>query len=50
VHVSVKDDKLAFELAPAPPKVKPKRKKKAAAKKTAPDKPDAADAEGKSED
>ncbi|HEX9805870.1 MAG TPA: ATP-dependent Clp protease ATP-binding subunit ClpA [Alteraurantiacibacter sp.] len=50
VHVSVKDDKLAFELAPAPPKAKPKRKKKAAAKKTAPDKPDAADAEGKSED
>ena len=50
VHVSVKDDKLAFELAPAPPKAKPRRKKKAAAKKTAPDKPDAADAEGKSED
>ena len=35
VHVSVKDDKLAFELTPAPPKAKPKRKKKPAAKKDA---------------
>ena len=32
VHVSVKDDKLAFELTPAPPKGKPKRKKKAGSK------------------
>ncbi|RIV86578.1 ATP-dependent Clp protease ATP-binding subunit ClpA [Aurantiacibacter zhengii] len=33
VHVTVKDEKLAFELTPAPPKAKPKRKRKAAAKK-----------------
>ncbi|WP_338242076.1 ATP-dependent Clp protease ATP-binding subunit ClpA [Aurantiacibacter hainanensis] len=35
VHISVKDDKLAFELTPAPPKGKPKRKRKSTAKKTA---------------
>ena len=39
VHVSVKDDKLAFELTPAPPKSKPKRKKAAAKKKPAAKKP-----------
>jgi ATP-dependent Clp protease ATP-binding subunit ClpA len=34
VHVSVKDDKLAFELTPAPPKVvKPKKAKPKASKK-----------------
>ncbi len=34
VHVSVKDDKLAFELTPAAPKpVRPRKPKKAAAKK-----------------
>ncbi|ANU06717.1 ATP-dependent Clp protease ATP-binding subunit ClpA [Paraurantiacibacter namhicola] len=39
VQVSVKDDKLAFELAPAPPKSKAKKaKKKPAAKKKAPSK------------
>ena len=43
VHVSVKEDKLAFELTPAPPKAKPKRKKKAAARKTAPETPAADD-------
>ncbi|KLE34348.1 ATP-dependent Clp protease ATP-binding subunit ClpA [Aurantiacibacter luteus] len=32
VHVSVKDDKPAFELTPAPPKEKSSRKKKAAGK------------------
>ena len=32
VHVSMKDDKLTFELTPAPPKAKPKRKKKPSAK------------------
>ena len=44
VHVSVKDDALAFELTPAPPKTRPKRKtaakKKPAARKAAPKKPD----------
>jgi len=40
VHVSVKDEKLAFELTPAPPKTKPKRKRKPAAKKAAPKKPE----------
>ncbi|MXO65679.1 ATP-dependent Clp protease ATP-binding subunit ClpA [Altericroceibacterium endophyticum] len=35
VHVSVKDEKLAFELTPAPPKVsKAKKRKKPAAKST----------------
>ncbi|MXP26501.1 ATP-dependent Clp protease ATP-binding subunit ClpA [Altererythrobacter indicus] len=35
VHVSVKEDKLAFELTPAPPKVsKPRKRKKPAAKTT----------------
>lgn len=33
VHVSVKDEKLAFELTPAPPKSKPKRRGKVPAKK-----------------
>ena len=33
VHVSVKDEKLAFELTSAPPKTKPKSRKKSAAKK-----------------
>ena len=57
VHVSVKDGKPAFELTPAPPKTKPKRKppakKKAAAKKPAAkkappkSKPDADASEGK---
>ncbi len=45
VHVSVKDDKLAFELTPAPPKAQkasaPKRKRKPAAKKAEPKKPEA---------
>ena len=44
VHVSVKDEALAFELTPAPPKTKPKRKaatkKKPAAKKAASKKPE----------
>ncbi|WP_374407186.1 ATP-dependent Clp protease ATP-binding subunit ClpA [Pelagerythrobacter sp.] len=47
VHVSVKDGKPAFELTPAPPKARPKRKvKKAAAKKTRPDADANEDAEG----
>jgi len=49
VHVSVKDEKLAFELTPAPPKQVKKRKpaaKKAATKKAAPKKPDAKAGEG----
>jgi len=49
VHVSVKDDKLAFELTPSPPKQVKKRKpaaKKPAAKKSAPKKPDAKAGEG----
>ncbi len=56
VHVSVKDDKLAFELTPAPPKVVKKRKpaaKKPAAKKAAPPsnaKTDDSSARDKSED
>jgi ATP-dependent Clp protease ATP-binding subunit ClpA len=41
VHVSIKDNKPSFELTPAPPKVKPKRKvpakKKATARKEAPE-------------
>jgi ATP-dependent Clp protease ATP-binding subunit ClpA len=41
VHVSIKDGKPAFELTPAPPKVKPAKKaatkKKTAAKKEAPE-------------
>ncbi|APE27544.1 ATP-dependent Clp protease ATP-binding subunit ClpA [Aurantiacibacter gangjinensis] len=45
VHVSVKDDKLAFELTPAPPKGKPKKKaapkKNPATSKSEPKKPDA---------
>lgn len=46
VHVSVKDGKPAFELTPAAPKAKPKRKaKKAAAKKEA-SKPEADASEG----
>ena len=44
VHVGVKDDTLAFELTPAPPKSKPKRKKKATpAAKKASDAPTATD-------
>jgi len=42
VHVSVKDDALAFELTPAPPKTKPKGKvstKKKPAVKKAPEAP-----------
>jgi ATP-dependent Clp protease ATP-binding subunit ClpA len=42
VHVSMKEERLAFELTPAPPKVVKKRKpapKKPAAKKPAPKKP-----------
>ena len=35
VHVSIKDDKLAFELTPAPPKVSKQPKRAKAAKKTA---------------
>ncbi|WP_120076266.1 ATP-dependent Clp protease ATP-binding subunit ClpA [Aurantiacibacter odishensis] len=48
VHVTVKDEKLAFELTPAPPKTKPKRKRKAAAKKADTKKPEtpAADKDG----
>jgi ATP-dependent Clp protease ATP-binding subunit ClpA len=34
VHVSVKDEALAFELSPAPPKVKLAKKAVAAKKKT----------------
>ncbi|OCC24018.1 ATP-dependent Clp protease ATP-binding subunit ClpA [Croceicoccus estronivorus] len=33
VHVSIKDDKLSFELTPAPPKVSKPKKRKAPAKK-----------------
>ncbi len=43
VHVSLKDDKLAFELTPAPPKAKPKRAKKKPAAKKAPETPTAED-------
>ncbi|MXO68847.1 ATP-dependent Clp protease ATP-binding subunit ClpA [Altererythrobacter marinus] len=49
VHVSVKDGKPAFELTPAPPKARPKRKaaKKPAAKKGEADKaPDASEGAG----
>ncbi|GAA5046172.1 ATP-dependent Clp protease ATP-binding subunit ClpA [Erythrobacter westpacificensis] len=48
VHVTVKDEKLAFELTPAPPKTKPKGKRKAAAKKADTKKPEtpAADKDG----
>ncbi len=48
VHVTVKDEKLAFELTPAPPKIKPKRKRKPAAKKADTQKPEtpAADKDG----
>ncbi len=41
VHVTVKDERLAFELTPAPPKGKPKRKRKPAAKKVEGQKPEA---------
>ena len=42
VHVSLKDGKPAFELTPAPPKARPKRKpKKVAAKKSDAGKPQA---------
>jgi len=47
VHVSLKDDKLAFELTPAPPKAKPKKAKKKPAAKRATETPTAED---KSED
>ena len=54
VHVSVKDGKPAFELTPAPPKAKPKRKppakKKSAAKTATRKKPDADASEGKDGD
>jgi ATP-dependent Clp protease ATP-binding subunit ClpA len=40
VHVTVKDEKLAFELTPAPPKGKPKRKR-TSAKKAEGQKPEA---------
>ena len=58
VHVSVKDEKLAFELTPAPPKVTRKRKppakkaaaKKPAAKKSAPKKKPAAKTSNKKDD
>ena len=46
MHVTIKDGKPSFELTPAPPKTKPKRKpaaKKPAAKK-APPKKDEGDA------
>ena len=50
VAVTMKDGKPAFELTPAPPKAKPKRKpaakKKAATKKPAPKKPEADASEG----
>ncbi len=36
VHVSLKDDQPAFELTPAPPKVKATKKKKPAARKSRP--------------
>ena len=47
VHVSLKDDKLAFELTPAPPKAKPKKAKKKPTAKRATETPTAED---KSED
>jgi len=47
VHVSLKDDKLAFELTPAPPKAKPKKAKKKPTAKRAAETPTAED---KSED
>ena len=55
VHVSVRDDNLAFELTPAPPKSQkrsgPKRKKKAApAAKKAPDAPTSTDDKGSAMD
>jgi len=43
VHVSLKDDKLAFELTPAPPKAKPKKAKKKPAAKRATETPTAED-------
>ena len=49
VSVTMKDDKPAFELTPAPPKTKAKRtppKKKAAGKTSAPKKPEADASEG----
>ncbi len=50
VHVSVKDEKLAFELTPAPPKGKAKPKRKPAAKKSAPKKKPEAPASDKGDD
>jgi len=48
VHVSVREDKLVFELTPAPPKAKPSRKKKAA--KTSPPAASTGDAGGEGSD
>jgi len=50
VHVSVKDDKLAFELSPAPPKASPKRKRAVAKRGAGAKKPDAQAGEGKDND
>ncbi len=49
VQVNIKDGKPAFELTPAPPKAKPKRKKAPAGKKPAAKKPEAGASEGKDE-
>ncbi|AKH43361.1 ATP-dependent Clp protease ATP-binding subunit ClpA [Altererythrobacter atlanticus] len=46
VHVSVKEDRLSFELTPAPPKAKPKRRRKSSARK----KPEAPAEESKGSD
>ncbi len=50
VHVSVKDDTLAFELTPSPPKNKPKRKRKTAAATKKPEAPTSSDESGSTMD
>ncbi|TRD11388.1 ATP-dependent Clp protease ATP-binding subunit ClpA [Erythrobacter insulae] len=50
VHVTVKDGKPSFELAPAPPKAKPKRKAPAKKKPAAKKAPPAKDADAKPEE
>ena len=51
VHVSIKDDKLAFELTPAPPKeAKPKKAKTATRKKPAAEGTDGGQGEPTGED
>jgi ATP-dependent Clp protease ATP-binding subunit ClpA len=49
VHVSVKDDKLAFELTPAPPKASRRKPKKAAVAKKKPE-PSADETKGGGQD